>query len=148
MAFCMPELCMQLFIYLDTLNHQEQCESDSYSAADGSEAIFTLHVSSDEEATEEYWHVDIEDVLRDFDQEHLVEEESSQSISHSNIVLYMMLIFLLLWASFYGISATALNHLIQFLQYILSIIAPSSPTVAALLTAFPTSLYMLNFFSK
>ena len=135
---------MQLFIYLDTSNHQEQCESDSYSAADGSEAIFTLHESSDEEATEEYWDVDIEDVLRDFEQEHLVEEESSQSISHSNIVLYMMLIFLLLWASFYGISVTALNHLIQFLQYIPSIIAPSSPTVAALLTAFPTSLYMLK----
>ena len=148
MSFCMPELCMQLFIYLDTLNHQEQCESDSYSAADGSEAIFTLHESSDEEPTEEYWDVDIEDVLRDFDQEHLVEEERLQSISHSNIVLYMMLIFLLLWASFYGISATALNHLIQFLQYILSIITPSSPTVAALLTAFPTSLYMLKKFFK
>ena len=83
MSFCIPELCMQLFIYLDTLNHQEQCESDSYSPADGSEAIFTLHESSDEKATEEYWDVDIEDVLRDFDQEHLVEEESSQSISHS-----------------------------------------------------------------
>ena len=65
-----------------------------------------------------------------------------------SIVLYTILIFLILWALFYGISATALNHVIQFLHHILSIIAPSSPTVAALLTVFPTSLYMLKKFFK
>jgi len=55
-----------------------------------------------------------------------------------------MLIFLLLWASFYGVSATALNHLIQFLHYIFSILAPNSPAVAALVAIFPTSLYLLK----
>ena len=105
----------------------------------------SLDESSDEEATEEYWDVDIEDVLRDFNQDDLVQEETPQSNS-SNMILCIMLMFLLLWSSFYGISATALNHLIQFLHRILSLILPSSPTVAALLTAFPTSLYMLKKF--
>ena len=111
------------------------------SAANESEETFTIDESSDEEMAEEYWDVEIEDVLRDFDQDDLVQEGTSQS----NIVLYMIPIFLLLWRSFYEISATALDHLIQFLHHILSIIAPSSPTVAALLTVFPTSLYMLKF---
>ena len=73
-----------------------------------------------------------------------MEEENPKS----NPILNVFLMFLLLWASFYTISATALNHLIQFLYQILSIIAPSSPTIAALLTSFPKSLYMLKkFFS-
>ena len=44
----------------------------------------------------------------------------------------------------YGISATALNHLIQFFHYALSAIAPYSPAVADVAAAFPTSLYMLK----
>ena len=50
----------------------------------------------------------------------------------------------MLWASFYGISVTALNHLIQFFHYVLSAIAPYSPAVADVAAAFPTSLYMLK----
>ena len=98
--------------------------------------------SSDEEVVEEYWDIDIDDVLKDFDQENSIEEE----IPKSNCILNLFLMFLLLWASFYNISATALNYLIQFLYQILSIIAPKSPTIAALLTSFPKSLYMLKKF--
>ena len=79
------------------------------SAANESEETFTIDESSDEEIAEEYWDVEIEDVLRDSEQDDLVQEGTSQSNSSSNIVLYMIMIFLLLWGSFYEISATALN---------------------------------------
>ena len=54
------------------------------------------------------------------------------------------LLFLLLWSSFYGISATAMNHLLRFLHYLFSKVAPYSHFIAALVTVFPTSLYMLR----
>lgn len=52
--------------------------------------------------------------------------------------------FLLLRASFCRISATALNHLIQFLHYVFSLLSSSSPTIATILAVFPTSLYTMK----
>ena len=52
--------------------------------------------------------------------------------------------FLLLWATFYGISNNALDHLIHIFWYGLSFLSSSSPTVATVLSVFPTSLYMMK----
>ena len=56
--------------------------------------------------------------------------------------LHVMLLFLNIWASFYGISVTALNHLIGFLRYVFLTMATKS--FPALATAFPTSLYLFQ----
>ena len=42
----------------------------------------------------------------------------SQTHADEDNILHMSLIFFMLWVSFYGVSATALNHLIKLLQYI------------------------------
>jgi len=55
-----------------------------------------------------------------------------------------MLVFLLLWSSFYKISATALNHLVKFLQYALFTIATNSVKLTELVAVFPTSLYLVK----
>lgn len=52
--------------------------------------------------------------------------------------------FLLIWAAFYRISAAALDHLIHFLHYAFSMMAPNSPVITALLAVFPTSLYKVK----
>ena len=70
--------------------------------------------------------------------------EQNESFSSFGTISKLMCVFLLLWASFYGISATALNHLIQFFHYVLSAVTPNSPAVAAIATVFPTSFYKLK----
>lgn len=94
------------------------------------------------EEAEEHWDVSSEDILKDFNDEESSELESP--VQSNNGIMTVISTFLLLWASFYGISATALNHLIQFLHYMLSLLSSSSPTVASLLDAFTTSLYMMK----
>ena len=67
------------------------------------------------EEAEQHWDVSSEDILRDFN-----EEGSSDTINPvqpNNGIVTQISTFLLLWTSFYGISATALNHLIKFLHY-------------------------------
>lgn len=97
-------------------------EDDYFIDNDSSTA--TYDESSDVENGKEYWDVQIEDVLKDFDSDHDLNNKDVHK-SHNNIV-QLMLIFLLLWRSFYNIPATALNHLIKFLYYVFSLLAPNS----------------------
>lgn len=94
------------------------------------------------EEAEEHWDVSSEDILRDFSEES--SSESDNPVQPNNGITTLVSTFLLLWASLYGISATALNHLIQFLHYMFSLLSSSSPTIASLLAAFPSSLYMMK----
>jgi len=90
--------------------------------------------------TEEHWDLNSENILKDFDQK-VCSEDFAQS---NTSIVTLFSTFLLLWATFYGISAVALNHLIKFLHYALSLLSSASPTIAALLAVFPPSLYMLK----
>ncbi len=94
------------------------------------------------EEAEEHWDVSNDEVLRDFNEESF--SEINNPIQPDNSITTLISVFLLLWASFYGISASALNHLIQFLHYVLSLLSSSSPTIASLLAVFPTSLYTMK----
>ena len=94
------------------------------------------------EEAEEHWDVSSEDILKDFNEEN--SSESNDPSQPNNDFIPLISTFLLLWASFYGISATALNHLIQFLNYMFSLLFSSSPTITTLLGVFPTSLYMMK----
>ena len=78
----------------------------------------------------------------DFNEESF--SELNNPIQPNNGITALVSVFLLLWASFYGISASALNHLTQFLHYVLSLLSSSSPTIASLLAVFPTSLDLYN----
>ena len=91
------------------------------------------------EEAEEHWDVSNEKVLRDFNEERL-----NNSIQPNNGITALISMFLLLWASFYGISTSTLNHFIQLLHYVFSLLSISSPTIASLLAVFPTSLYTIK----
>ena len=80
-------------------------------------------------------------MLKNQDDDSLKDEDDPWS---DNQIYVCILKFLLLWGSFYGISAAALNHLIKVLHYILSLMSPTLPQISSLLTIFPTSLYMLK----
>ena len=94
------------------------------------------------EEAEEHWNVNNEEILRDFNDE--IFSELNNSIQPKNSITALISMFLLLWASFYGISASALNHLIQFLHYVFSLLSSSLPTIASSLAVFPTSLYTMK----
>jgi len=68
---------MYIFVYLfDASMHQNQCDGDNFLAGDETETTLLLDESSDEETIEEYRNVDIEEVLRNFDQDDIVQEET------------------------------------------------------------------------
>ena len=97
--------------------------------------------SSDDEMPQEHWDSgSVDEVLTDFDD---IDEDMGHSSDKDNI-LSVALIFFMVWASFYGISATALNHLIKLLHYIFSILAQNISATTAFITSFPTSLYMMK----
>ena len=106
--------------------------------------------SSDENSStdQEHWDVDnIEELLRDFEVDDNEDDISTLSSNSSdNSLVRLILLFLFLWSSFYGISATALNHLIRFFHYLFSTISKHSPNLSALATLFPTSLYKAHKF--
>ena len=80
----------------DCLSNTEQDESDSE---------FNYDV------TKEHWDVNSEEILRDFNQD-VCSDLDMPEFSTSVVTTFST--FLFLWATFYGISATALNHLIKF----------------------------------
>jgi len=95
---------------------------------------------SDEESTteQEFWDSDVETGDFDFD------DEESEDSAPLNKILFVTVVFIFLWASFYGISAMAVNHLLQYLHHMLSTLAVHSPAVASVVAAFPSSLYLMK----
>ena len=97
--------------------------------------------NTDDEMPQEHWDSEsVDEILTDFDDK---DEDMGHSRDKDNI-LSVELIFFMVWASFYGISATALNHLIKLLHYIFSILARNISATTAFITSFPTSLYMMK----
>jgi len=121
-------------LYLDQDDAEwNDCLSDSYCYDNGVHAV-SIDDSASEEVVEEHWDVSDEDIGRDFN---ICEVEIQRNVdSQPPGIEMLMLSFLLLWTSFYGISAAALNHLVQFLHYFFSLLAPLSPPIAALLDFF------------
>ena len=77
--------------------------------------------SDESEDDEEHWELNdrIEDVIEDFNNDEINQESVNNSGIINTGILNITVLFLWLWASFYGISATALNHLIQYLHHFL-----------------------------
>ena len=65
-----------------------------------------------------YWDDDdIEELLKGFEMsEDDIATSSDGDSSSDSTLIRVVLLFLFLWSSFYGISATTLNHLIQFFR--------------------------------
>ena len=87
---------------------------------------------------EEHWDTDIDEILKDLETSDDVRPESTVVCGS----IHTILLFLSLWASFYGVSATALNHIIGFLHHVFSTIVTKSFVTIG--TAFPSSLYMAH----
>jgi len=98
--------------------------------------------SVDDERRLEYWNNESE---MDSD---LDDKNERQLVGDNDSILRVSLIFFILWASFYGISAIALNHLIKLLHYVFTILKKNISTATELLNSFPTSLYMLKKISR
>lgn len=105
---------------VDVLTEYMSEGEDSLSNSDGES-------TSDHEV--EYWDCDIE--TGDFD----YDDEDKEDYTSLNRLLFATVIFIFLWASLYGISAVAVNHLLQYLHHIPSSLAVYSPPVAAVVTA-------------
>ena len=84
-------------------------------------------------------HIDISKITEKLNHEDSVD---SNRLAVGRSLLHMTLLFLFLWASFYGIPSTALNHLIQYISHLFTVMASNSPVVVALMAGFPPSLYM------
>ena len=111
-----------------------------------SESDTSEYTESDEQ--EEHWEVNVDDIVKDFDVE---SDDDNENLTHTNGaapaangLLSVILMFITLWASFYGISATAINHLVKFLHYVFTVLAKNSQTFVTLSDVFPTSLYMVK----
>ena len=81
--------------------------------------------------TSEHWDTDMEEILQDL--------EMSDEPLVIDTSLNIILLFLSLLASFYGVSATALNHLIRFLHHVFTTMFTNSHVAL-----FPNSLYMVH----
>ena len=101
-------------------------------------------ISDDDE--EELWpDVSERDFGTDFNQEYERQEEIESTVS---TFTRWMLLYLLLWAATYGISANALHSLIGFIHYVLQQLSPYAPFLTAVATVFPTSLHMVRKYFK
>ena len=101
-----------------------------------------LSTCSEESTEQEYWDSDIEMAMGDFDNDDRDDEvEEDKTL---NKLLFVMIVFIFLWASFYGVSAVAVNHLLQYLHHMLASLAVHSPAVGAVVAAFPSSLYLMK----
>ena len=120
-----------MFFVLDNNADVSICQ-DNYQDDDLENVTESYNGNEDskEEDNEEHWGINDEDILKDFYQQ----VDNPESNNQRSVFL---LKFLLLWASFYGISATTLNHLIKSLHYILSLMSVICPQVASILTIFP-----------
>jgi len=120
-------------IEADTSNFPENVCPDS----NFDENVLSCTEESDSEH-EEYWDVDAAELNQDFN---LDEDDPSIADDSTTRLITVTTLFLLLWASFYAISASALQHLIKFLCYIFSTLKVNTPDFA---DDFPSSLYMLK----
>ena len=125
------------------LTYDDNIESSLY---DGHEFEYS-YPSSSESDQEEHWDVDADEINDDFTDstcELATSDSSPNIVSGDSNVLKIFSLFLLLWASFYSVSANALNHLIKFLHFILSVLLPKSSSMASLVSQLPTTLYNLK----
>ena len=134
---------IHVFISLEATDWNDYSDIDCSCCEDHHNA--SVHEAGTDEIVEEYWDVSSESIDRDFN---VCEEDITKEDTHlwrnnvdpqppeTNRIGMLLLSFLLLWTSFYGISAAALNHLVQFLHSIFSLLAPLSPPIAALLDIF------------
>jgi len=111
---------------------------DVYIAGYESDQSCDSNQSLDSSEGEEHWDTDVEETLKDLETDEDLQSKSSVVCSSLNVIL----LFLSLWASFYGVSATAFNHLIRFLHHVFSTMVTNSAITLA--TVFPSSLYMAH----
>ena len=148
--------CHQLLIYSCTYVHvqfvaqfEDNCDSENANSTGTPDEIKQEHLE-DIDLDELEADFNIEDILIDLGKiADTLDDEDSETVGNdesSNVgksLLQITMLFLLLWASFYGISATALNHLIQFINYLFTMMASNSSLVVSLMTSFPPTLHML-----
>ena len=113
--------------YQESYNYDNECY-----LSDGSDkSDFTNVDENSEEVLEEHWDVSSEDILRSFNEDDDGSQENGFDSKSKNDTLSFIMMFLVLWAAFYHISATALNHLIQFLHYVLTLFSSSYSLVSS-----------------
>ena len=93
--------------------------------------------------SEEFWNIEDSEILEDFNPDTCKSDFDSDAVDNGLVkTVKWVLMFLLLWASFYGVSANALDHLIHFLHHLFQSLAQYSVGIAALAAFFPSSYYL------
>ena len=142
------KICFYLLVegmeYVDS--HREDIvdvdiECDDLSAT--SSTSDTCMSSNDGEISQEYWDgCSDDDVMTDSDD--IDEINNAPHLDDENNIHRILLMFIMLWASLYAISATALNHLVKLLHYVYSILSKNMSTTVTFFTLFPRSLHMMK----
>jgi len=115
--------------FAGTDENDENDDENIQSASDSSDDLEDIE-------QEEHWEVEVEDIVKDFDtrtDDCICGKDTAPigtTIYHG--LLNMIMLFILLWASFYEASAAAVNHLIKFLQHAFTVLAANSPSVTTL----------------
>ena len=105
---------------LETVNDDEEFMEVDINNDDSPELSSDV-CSSDDEMPQEYWDGGSDnEIMNDLSEDD--ELETAQKLGEKDNVLQTSLVFLMLWTSFYGVSATALTHLIRFLHYVFSVL--------------------------
>ena len=78
--------------------------------------------------------------MTDFDD--INEVNSAPHLDDKNNIHHIPItdVYITLWASLYGVFATALNHLVQLLHYVYCVLLKNMSTTATFFTLFPKSL--------
>lgn len=119
-------------VYAHFFYHTDENNSDgSLSYEEHNDSIGENVVPADDEV----WDIDEQAVLDDFHSESNLPQEKSTLRS-----VKWVLLFILLWSTFYSVSASAINHLLKFISYLLKWLSP----MTTLSMSFPSSLYKVK----
>ena len=105
---------------------------------------------SDDRPTDvEVWDLDSRDVVEDFDSV-AIGDDHVQDLEDSSLrkTIRWVMLFIFLWASFYGVSANAVGHLIKFFHTLLDSLSHYSAFIASLAALFPPSIYLAKKYLK
>ena len=126
-------------------NHEGVDFEDSFDFEDNviselSDVSEHSEVSTDDVISQEHWDISSDEFDKDFGD--VDEHQTDQCLSDTNDIIRISLILLMLWSSFYGVSSTALNHLIRLIRHILTYIISNLSIATTAIASFPKSLYL------
>ena len=138
------------FIYVDACSQIQDTLVGREPYSDYELEVEHSFSSNESSSEEEHWENSEKESLNNLDHDTFEEllkglenDDPPEIATNSKDSLFrVILMFLFLWASFYKVSVTALNHLFAFFHHMFSTIVTNPSVIMVLGAVFPPSLYM------